>query len=113
RWARSRGMWMTWRRRWGWTRTRGWRRSCRWRSWDTRASSPASGSSGAERPPPTRVSMEVKPRHLYVHAAFCARRCSYCDFAVHVEPEPPVEAWARALGGELRAVAAERGWDGP
>ena len=51
------------------------------------------------------------PRHLYVHAAFCARRCSYCDFAVHVETDPPVDAWARVLGGELRAVAREREWE--
>lgn len=51
------------------------------------------------------------PRHLYVHAAFCARRCSYCDFAVHVATDPPVAAWSDAIGTEMRAVAAERGWE--
>jgi oxygen-independent coproporphyrinogen III oxidase len=55
---------------------------------------------------------EALPRHLYVHAAFCARRCSYCDFAVHVAADPPVEAWADAIGRELGLVAEEEGWAG-
>jgi oxygen-independent coproporphyrinogen-3 oxidase len=53
----------------------------------------------------------VKPRHLYVHAPFCARRCSYCDFAVKVAADPPVAAWAGAIAAELDSVARERGWD--
>jgi oxygen-independent coproporphyrinogen III oxidase len=52
------------------------------------------------------------PAHLYVHAPFCARRCSYCDFAVHVSSDPPVAAWAEAVGGELALVVGEEGWDG-
>jgi oxygen-independent coproporphyrinogen III oxidase len=52
-------------------------------------------------------------RHLYVHAPFCARRCSYCDFAVHVAAEPPVAAWADAVGGELEGVAGAEGWSSP
>ena len=52
----------------------------------------------------------MTPSNLYVHAAFCARRCSYCDFAVHVDPEPPAEAWASALGAEMGMVAEEQGW---
>lgn len=55
----------------------------------------------------------VSPRHLYVHAPFCARRCSYCDFAVTVAAQPPVEAWASAIGAELESVARERGWEAP
>lgn len=41
-------------------------------------------------------------RHLYVHAPFCARRCVYCDFAVHVDPRPAEEAWQEAVGSEWR-----------
>lgn len=62
---------------------------------------------------PVRVPKTVKPRHLYVHAPFCARRCSYCDFAVQVASDPPVDAWAEAVGRELRGLAAERDWDAP
>jgi oxygen-independent coproporphyrinogen III oxidase len=53
------------------------------------------------------------PRHLYVHAPFCARRCSYCDFAVHVAAEPPVAPWAEAVGRELEGVAREESWSSP
>ncbi|MFP4622994.1 MAG: radical SAM family heme chaperone HemW [Gemmatimonadota bacterium] len=52
----------------------------------------------------------MKPRHLYVHAPFCARRCNYCDFAVTVAADPPVSAWVEALGRELDGMAAARGW---
>ena len=55
----------------------------------------------------------MNPRHLYVHAPFCARRCSYCDFAVQVAADPPVAAWARCIGAELVRVAEERGWSEP
>jgi oxygen-independent coproporphyrinogen III oxidase len=41
---------------------------------------------------------------------FCARRCSYCDFAVEATREPPVEAWLDAVAAELDLVAEERGW---
>jgi oxygen-independent coproporphyrinogen III oxidase len=53
------------------------------------------------------------PAHLYVHAPFCARRCSYCDFAVHVATTPPVAAWADALGREAARLALEAGWSNP
>lgn len=52
----------------------------------------------------------MTPRHLYVHSPFCARRCSYCDFAVTVAAEPPVVAWTEAVGRELAEVTSERGW---
>ena len=55
----------------------------------------------------------MQPEYLYVHAPFCARRCSYCDFAVHVASEPPVEPWAEAVGGELKRLADQEGWDEP
>ncbi len=55
----------------------------------------------------------MRPEYLYVHAPFCARRCSYCDFAVKVARQPPVEAWTGAIAGELGMVAREHGWTEP
>ena len=56
------------------------------------------------------VIASVTPGHVYVHAPFCARRCSYCDFAVTVDSSPPVEAWLTALSRELDGVMRGRGW---
>src|SRR5262249_47436197 len=44
---------------------------------------------------------DVRPRHVYVHVPFCARRCSYCDFAIAVRPTLPVAEYLAALRGEL------------
>ena len=51
--------------------------------------------------------------HLYIHAPFCARRCSYCDFAVHVARTPPVDAWLDAVDAEVRLTFEARGWSRP
>ncbi|MDQ2666072.1 MAG: radical SAM family heme chaperone HemW [Gemmatimonadota bacterium] len=42
-------------------------------------------------------------RHVYVHVPFCARRCSYCDFAIAVRRIVPVDEYLAALQGELLA----------
>lgn len=45
----------------------------------------------------------MPPRHLYVHVPFCARRCSYCDFAITVGRDVPVEDFLVGLRAELEA----------
>jgi oxygen-independent coproporphyrinogen-3 oxidase len=46
--------------------------------------------------------------HVYVHVPFCARRCSYCDFAIAVRRRVPADAYLRAITRELE-LRRERG----
>ena len=38
---------------------------------------------------------------MYVHVPFCARRCSYCDFAIAVRRRVPVDAYVDSLAREV------------
>ena len=57
-----------------------------------------------ERPGPTAT---AETKAVYVHAPFCARRCFYCDFAVHVARAPDPDPWLSALRGEWAALQEE------
>jgi oxygen-independent coproporphyrinogen-3 oxidase len=45
----------------------------------------------------------VDPRHLYVHVPFCARRCAYCDFAIAVRRNVPVDEYLASLEREIES----------
>jgi oxygen-independent coproporphyrinogen-3 oxidase len=49
--------------------------------------------------------------HLYLHVPFCARRCSYCDFAIAVRREVPSDAYVDAILREWALWQTEPAWD--
>jgi oxygen-independent coproporphyrinogen-3 oxidase len=49
--------------------------------------------------------------HVYVHVPFCARRCTYCDFAIAVRRQVPSEAYVSAVLREWALWQREPAWD--
>jgi oxygen-independent coproporphyrinogen-3 oxidase len=50
--------------------------------------------------------------HLYFHVPFCARRCSYCDFAIAVRRVVPSERYVAAVLREWAQWQEEPVWGG-
>ncbi len=50
--------------------------------------------------------------HLYVHVPFCARRCSYCDFAIAVRREVPSAEYAEGVEREWAGWQDHAAWNG-
>ncbi len=48
--------------------------------------------------------------HLYLHVPFCARRCSYCDFAIAVRRHTPTEPYVNAILKEWHGWQEHPAW---
>ena len=48
--------------------------------------------------------------HLYLHVPFCARRCSYCDFAIAVRRQVPSAAYVDAVLREWAGWQSHEIW---
>jgi putative oxygen-independent coproporphyrinogen III oxidase len=49
--------------------------------------------------------------HLYLHVPFCARRCSYCDFAIAVRREVPTDRYVASVLREWDGWQSSNVWD--
>ncbi len=49
--------------------------------------------------------------HLYFHVPFCARRCSYCDFAIAVRRDVPSDAYVDAVLHEWTMWQTDPCWE--
>ncbi|MGH7514423.1 MAG: radical SAM family heme chaperone HemW [Gemmatimonadales bacterium] len=50
--------------------------------------------------------------HVYIHVPFCARRCSYCDFAIAVRREVPSRRFVDAVLQEWAGWQSHAAWTG-
>jgi oxygen-independent coproporphyrinogen-3 oxidase len=53
---------------------------------------------------------QVSAVHVYIHVPFCARKCSYCDFAIAVRRQVPSREFAALIIGEWRELAHRQPW---
>jgi len=49
--------------------------------------------------------------HVYLHVPFCARRCTYCDFAIAVRRQVPSDQYVSAVLREWALWQTEPVWD--
>ena len=49
--------------------------------------------------------------HVYLHVPFCARRCTYCDFAIAVRRQVPSDVYVSAVLREWALWQTEPVWD--
>jgi oxygen-independent coproporphyrinogen-3 oxidase len=50
--------------------------------------------------------------HVYIHVPFCARRCTYCDFAIAVRREVPSRRFVNAVLQEWARWQSHPAWTG-
>ncbi len=49
--------------------------------------------------------------HLYLHVPFCARRCSYCDFAIAVRRDVPSDTYVETILREWKGWQGHHIWE--
>src|SRR5882724_4397813 len=49
--------------------------------------------------------------HLYIHVPFCARRCSYCDFAIAVRRDVPSRRFVETVLHEWAGWQTHQVWE--